>query len=693
MHIQEAISSLLSSELKDILTEKYFNEIVIELNKFNGDSIVTQNDGFYIKLNCKNFERQSSEFNYRIDIDNTGVKKIFKMSAQNQRYKTTAILIIGILLGYYVKDDKDDIMFTTLSFDDKREILNNDRLIQRIENLKNIIFKFENGKSEIYEDKHIYLEIGNKSNSIVSIQIDNEKVIIIDDKENKCVLNIEGEKTYNKYLEYILSLSLFNIHLVSKGRNFSKYILVEEAKKYWYSLRRFEDLLKNKQVKWDAFYTVLSNDEIKKRISSLKFLMKAQQHYPLYFNYRNNYLKYIEILKTIDEKEIIDQAEIDDKKEFWHKLKKHKLEIKEALDNIFENIMDNISEKLIGDFHEKIRYLDGIFGVELSSELNVCLNDSNIYKIRPFNITFIQNGEEQKIRILDTNTLQTVFSKLKKLQGNYYSASNIYHENRDKLMDFINDYNETSIRIVNVEKEITIFENKMNRYKEYQHLKQILDPYLPELEKVDEHKRQVIENNIRNAHIKDTNKIESQLAQYLDLEVQEVFNRDKLSILINNIRDAYELFGKEVSDMSKGNIEMSTSRSNKQNDFLDKLIKLFEADIIDRCKFYFKATSEGVKAYKVKQYNFWERIFYSEDNDLLDLQNGLSGGTDSAMTVCSLATSTNGGKFGNILLVDEWGDVSDSFHEKVAEKLVEFESFAFALFVDVDDKYDVIKMM
>lgn len=693
MHIQEAISSLLSSELKGILTEKYFNEIVIELDKFNSESIVTQNKAFYIKLNCQNFERQSSEFNYKIDINNTGLKKIFKMSAQNQRYKTTAILIIGILLGYYIKDDKNDIMFTTLSFDDKREILNNDRLIQRIENLKNIIFKFENGKSEIYENKHIYLEIGNEDNSIVSIEIDNEKVIIIYGKENKFVLNIEGEKTYNKYLEYILSLSLFNVHLVSKGRNFSKYILVEEAKKYWYSLRRFEDLLKNKQVKWDAFYTVLSSDEIKKRISSLNFLIKAQQHYPLYFCYRNNYLKYIEILKTIDEKEIIDQVEIDNKKELLYKLKKHKLEIKEALDNIFELIMDNISEKLIGDFSEKIRYLDEIFGVELSSELNLCINDSDIHKIRPFNITFIENGEEQKIRIMDTDTLQGVFTKLKKLQGDYYSANNIYHENRDKLRHFIIDYNETSIVIVNVEKEITIFENKMNRYKEYQHLKQTIEPYLAELEKVDEHKRQIIESNIRNAHTKDINKMESQLAQYLDLEGQEVFNRDKLSILINNIRDAYELFGKEVSDMSKGNVEMSTSRSNKQNDFLDKLIKLFEADIIDRCKFYFKATSKGVTAYKVKQYDFWERIFYSEDNDLLDLQNGLSGGTDSAMTVCSLATSTNGSKFGNILLVDEWGDVSDSFHEKVADKLVEFESFAFALFVDVDDKYDVIKMM
>lgn len=174
------------------------------------------------------------------------------------------------------------------------------------------------------------------------------------------------------------------------------------------------------------------------------------------------------------------------------------------------------------------------------------------------------------------------------------------------------------------------------------------------------------------------------------MENQEALNKDKLGKLISDIREAYELFGREVSKMSKGDTETNILRFTKQNSFLEKLIKLFEQDIINRCSYYFKAVNNEVRAYRVIKYDFWGRMFYSEEGDLLNLQNGLSGGTDSAMTVYSLATSTNNVQFGNILLVDEWGDVSASFHKKLIEKLLELNTFAFAIFIDVDDRYNLI---
>jgi hypothetical protein len=174
---------------------------------------------------------------------------------------------------------------------------------------------------------------------------------------------------------------------------------------------------------------------------------------------------------------------------------------------------------------------------------------------------------------------------------------------------------------------------------------------------------------------------------------QESLDKEKLFNLISEIREAYELFGREVSKMSKGNIELSTQRFTKKNNFLEKLIVLFEQDIISRCKYYYKTTESGVRAYEVEKYDFWGQIFYSSEGDILNLQNGLSGGTDSAMTVYSLASSNNGSKFGNILLVDEWGDVSSSFHIKLIEKLLELDSFAFAIFIDVDDRYNLINTL
>ena len=65
-------------------------------------------------------------------------------------------------------------------------------------------------------------------------------------------------------------------------------------------------------------------------------------------------------------------------------------------------------------------------------------------------------------------------------------------------------------------------------------------------------------------------------------------------------------------------------------------------------------------------------------------RTSLSGGTESVMTVRSLASRPSAKLFGTILLVDEWGDV-EQIGEPLYQELGQMDNVLAAIFVKVEN--------
>lgn len=690
MVIQPSISKLLKNEMKEVLYGQHLLEITDQIDNLTLKSIKNPSQLYTIYLRCKNFEQQSISNNYQIKIDSSKNSKIFKVSAQNQRYKTTALLIIAILLGYYI-DDNNSLMLSNLSLEDKREILNNDRLLQRMDNLKNVIFNLDELERIQLHNREITLEIKSNNQDVLSVNIDHKEIKIRSNiLEEDIILGLSGDKTYDYYLRSISSLSLFTPNLISKGRNFVKYILVEESKKYWYSLEAIIERLKSLQIKWYEAGPKMTRDQIQSRITALGFLINANSKYSEYFKVRAEYLKYLTLKKRLEE--------IPDKKVFAQKnerlvyLKELCNTLSLEIDLGFDNISKNAKFDFLGNQKERFQFFAQMLNKDTIPKLNLQIDTEikEIKTIRDIRIVTEENGQPKVNLIRTYKDLVETFEKIDKLQNEFFVATQYFINHKDVLESKIQLLNESKFQISSLEKELEELSTNYRLIDEFEKLEVYLSPYLPNLLKIPDFHRELIEKNISNANVNDFGDLERELEQAKRLLDNESFDNEKLSLLLNSLIEAYEIFGKEVSSMSRGN-NSTNSNFLFENDLLNKLIEIFEEDIVNRCSYYFKSTSDGVKAFKIKKYDFRKRVFYSEENDILDLQNGLSGGTDSVMTVYSLASANNETLLGNVLLVDEWGDVSMSFHKKVMEKLKDLDTFAFALFVDVDDRYDEIK--
>ncbi|MEC0169118.1 hypothetical protein [Paenibacillus graminis] len=688
--IQPSISKLLKNEMKEILHGQQLLELTNQIDNLTLENKKNPSQQYTIYLRCKNFEWQSVLNNYQIKLDSSKLSKVFKVSAQNQRYKTTALLIIAILLGYYI-DDNENLMLSNLSLQDKRDILNNDRLLQRMENLKNSIFNLDEIERSELHNRHITLEIKSVDQDILDVNIDHKEIKIKSCiLEKEVILNLSGDRTYDSYLRTISDLSLFTPNLISKGRNFVKYILVEESKKYWHSLESIIERLKSLQIKWYEAGPKKTKDQVQSVITALKFLITAKSKYSEYFAVRIEYLRYLELKKRI--------VEIPDSEMFRQKNEQlvHFEELCSSLQLEIDPILDSISKiskiDYLGNQKERYLFFDEILNKTTIPTLNLKtdVEFGGTNSIRQFRVLVEENGKINETLIRSYKDFIDVFEKIDKLQNEFFNATQYFNNHKETLESKIRLLNESQIQFFSLKKELESLSTNFRIIDEFKKLEDYLSPYLSKLNEIPSFHVDLIERNISNANINDFRNLEKELERANKLLDSESFDNIKLSFLLNSLIEAYEIFGKEVSSMSRGD-NLTNPSLLVENNLLNKLIEIFEEDIVKRCKYYFKSTSDGVKAFKTKTYDFRKRLFYSEENDILDLQNGLSGGTDSAMTVYSLASANNETLLGNVLLVDEWGDVSMSFHKKVLEKLKDLDTFAFALFVDVDDRYDEIK--
>jgi len=695
MRILPSISQLMRKELKSILAEKYYDELCKEIDK---KVIVTSdrtNQRYSIILECKNFEDQSINYNYEIDINSDYKKqsKIFRISAQNQRYKTTALLIIAILLGYDIKK-KNDFMIDIMSFDDKKNILNNDRLLQRLANLKDVMFNFESESDISFGGRKIKLNISCNHKDIITINIDSSIKVITEDGTER-IINYKGNKTYDEYLRYISELGLFTPYLISKGRDFVKYILVEETKKYWMSLDLLIKVIQNKQVKWAEFSRRLTDSQINEKIKAIEFLIRVSKQYPNYLKYRNDYTEYIKLKSVFDKDKTYNSELLIEYQKQITSLSNERTEVINRISNILNFINDKTKYKYVGSFKEQINKVDLLFsGFKPAPSLGIKVINENtqVVKVRPIKILYEVNNSIINKEITDFDKLLITFSGIEDLQKDYYTAWSYYKENRDTLIILVKRLDELDILIRELELKKKNIEDVINNKIKFDLLKNRLTNCLEELESLQTYHIETIEKNIEIAKPIDFDELEASIITYKRMLKSDNFDISRLEQLLTNITNSYQFFGKEMSKLSKKDENYTISRPVITNSFIDKIIETFEKDIVERCSFFLKTTANGVRVYQIKKYSFWEQVFYSEDDEILDLQSGLSGGTDSVMTVCSIASSLTDSKYGNVLLIDEWGDVSESFHKETIKELYKLKDFAFAIFVDINDLHDIINI-
>lgn len=687
MNILPSISNFFIDELASLLPEVFFNDIRDDLLKLSLKDVAAKDTKYSLILEAKNFEEKNNEFGIKLST-NEEYGKIFRLSAQNQRYKTTSILIISILLGYNVTNAESSSNFiSSYSINDKKEILNNDRLIQRFDNIRNCIFS--NAQEESI-NKYVKFQIMNVDEIILGVEITNDQIVLSINGDPH-VFSPNNEYCYEDYLQKINEAQLFNPHLISKGRNFVKYILVEETKNYWRSLEKILEVIKSKNSRWMELSSKYSIEILNQRINAIDLLNKISKMYPNYFKYRNLYFDYTEI----KEKELPSEIS-DDQLILLNELletKRIQLElVLLSIERILYDIRNLLDVNLIGSYKQIFDEYTDIFTGNNSKELDFIVNKSfDSYPVRGFSILLTESTGKRQYDVKDSQTLEIALKRISCLQSKYCEAQVIFFENKSQMQKQLGEVEDLNKEIKQLEDSIQIMREQLTIKSKLQDLEQILQPVFEEMEKLTDKQLELIEQKMKEAGISNLNDLPAKLKELESHLKKEVFDITPLSDFLENLNNAYHIFGKEISLMSRGIVSNNLVNIVQRNPLLQRLIDIFQNDIVNRCRYYYK-TTDKVNAFSIKRYDFWERAFYSEDNDILDLQSGLSGGTDSVMTVYSLATSSSANKYGNVLFIDEWGDVSESFHAMTRNKLLEVENFSFAIFVDVNDLHNTINI-
>ncbi len=196
------------------------------------------------------------------------------------------------------------------------------------------------------------------------------------------------------------------------------------------------------------------------------------------------------------------------------------------------------------------------------------------------------------------------------------------------------------------------------------------------------------------------------------------FSRNKLSLKINKLTQDVDEWQVKLQRLETGTISVDTSDPNHIKDFQtnatyivgttksmlqnvdsphrgelreqgleESLQEAIDQVITQRCHYYYKNVGDnclqiplGAIVYHQKGRNAVE--FYVEGKALSGAD--LSGGTQSVMTVRSLASKPSSKPFGGVLLVDEWGDV-EQIGEPLYAELKQMETILLAVFVKVEN--------
>ncbi|WP_283657224.1 hypothetical protein [Paenibacillus sp. RC343] len=109
-----------------------------------------------------------------------------------------------------------------------------------------------------------------------------------------------------------------------------------------------------------------------------------------------------------------------------------------------------------------------------------------------------------------------------------------------------------------------------------------------------------------------------------------------MSKILQDLRAVYNYLA--IEDVKEGKEKVSVIQASRQTLLHDAVIILFNQYMALRCKYYFEVNeSSEIKKLPLINYNY-ETMEFDIGNRKVSTKEGISGGTDSAMTVVSFAS-------------------------------------------------------
>ncbi|WP_028590873.1 hypothetical protein [Paenibacillus massiliensis] len=605
------------------------------------------------------FGLKVSGLKFPLEFHSDKESKIFEIRGINTRYKTTSLIIMGILMGC---DWSSQTIF-----------LNNYKLESQIEEVKGYFF-----------------------NNAISIEMylkNEEEELLFLKRENYLEVIVSGEVEFKRSLknyeldmqEYQLFTSkLFKVQFISKGRDFVTQvhyeILESITSSFDYLTRSGREVLSNFMSKKQRKIYSKSLKEYENELVLLLSLKKLINE----FKKNNPEINDLDIYEQIDkfkenEERLRQLQEEEDGvnsklKELVHQ--RHGL-LEEGLNDgndvikspsHWENPVRNLEQIL-----ESVEKLEGTdlvpMYIELQGNSVINVNDSNDFK--KF-IELINTRQTGAANYFDYREKYVRLSEINKfIEMERANASVIAYE-INRLVGLIRKTEELTISVNTDVKSLLPKIKSIRMLMSKGNISETGD--IEEISKQTEQRIEEINyiiSDIKSANSKD---------EYIPYEI--------LNSILFEFNSVKSLLVEKSGN--KSNFNSSIKETAEESFLYTEVVELFNNLMKERCKYYYQVTDDIVTSIELKSYDFESRMLTTLDGDEISARYGLSGGIDSAMTVRSLASPNTDSKYGTVILVDEWGDVSDKLAKEVYNTLYEINQLSFGLFVEVSEEEQAV---
>ncbi|WP_222861064.1 hypothetical protein [Paenibacillus ihumii] len=632
---------------KEVALERGLDEIFVNTILKDIDVIKTK------PFNDLKFKLKVDGLKFPLEFDSGGESKLFELRGINTRYKTTSLIVIGILLGC---DWGNQTLF-----------LSNYKLESQIEEVKAYFF-----------NKEINIEM--------SIESEAEEISLIK-SENYIQVMLNGNVEFRRLLqnfeidmqEYQQFMSrLFKVQFISKGRDFVTQVhheILENIKESFDYLiincrKVLSEFMSNKSRKIYSKSLKEFENELVLLLTFKKLILDFRNGNPdvvdlNVFEYFNNLKDNEEKFKQINEK----------KKEIITRIENYKLERNLLIEDGVSDSTNIIQapsnwKNPVRNVDEILGSLEKLKGTDLVP-LYVELQDSFIK---------INNSDDFKKFIQLLSDVQTNAT-------NYYNLREKYH----RLFELNRLLSEEELALKKITSELERLKEIISKTSELSLSSSIdLKVLLPRIKSIQMlmQKCGIGELGVVSEIIAMTEKKVEETSKIIT-EIKAANSQDDYIPyeILNSILFEFNSVKSLLVEKSgnKTNFNSSIKETAEESFLYTQVVELFNNLMKERCKYYYKVTDENVESIELKSYDFESRMLTTLDGDEISARYGLSGGIDSAMTVRSLASSQNDSLYGTVLLVDEWGDVSDTLAGEVYKTLYEINQLSFGLFVEVSE--------
>ncbi|MDU5143663.1 MAG: hypothetical protein E6230_15910 [Paenibacillus dendritiformis] len=704
-------NTLLNNQLV-ALTKEYFEKENVSLDFIRSvfDELVTETNNVIPKVKI-NFEFSGLEGKDGVSFSNERYGKIFEVTGTNQRFKTTSLIIMGLILNY--------------NFLEAEQMLSSTQLVSRVNEVTKQLFTSNDFVVKFFIDSGEYSFRFIKSHDKISA-ITKIKGIDIELSSNLSGYN----DAFTRYCEFIQELNLADVQFVSKGRNFVGHVHKEITDEFIMTLESIKNSV-DKTVK-KFMEKVNYNDNLKEETeirNEITYISKA-----------------IDLISKID----LPFSIIDDVHELSkvlpgemgnnsiNKLNEYEQKIEKELNKLCIEIEKNKSgrEDSVNRLEQYIVALNSYeglpykFGLDnLANKLELFLEEWDDVLVKENGVIFwgvTENCKGRKIvpqviggkffghqiNIKTIDDYQNYINKINSMQSDIASLKEYIVAHEKIIKEELSHCNEIKRKQVHIIAQVDELKKKLSKIRNLIKLCAKLD-CTESNETVSDFLSKVIRDKNFSNYInlfkcidktdfsyggEDKESLTRKL-EFYKKELEESLKNDSnkfllpkklrdinsMTKIIQDIRAVTEYLQLDnMDDVNSIQIVEASLRTNLHR----SIIELFNKYMFERCKYYFEVKDvNNVRMHNLLDYDFEKKEFFIKDRKV-STSDGISGGTDSAMTVRSFASKKNNAYLGLILLVDEWGDVGTELASKVYESIMEIETFGCGIFVKVDHQLD-----